>query len=51
MRQPSRYTQLFAESRAGRWISERQVRAMSYHSRHGLVAVNVVTPEILREAA
>lgn len=35
----------------GGWISERQVRAMSYHAKHGLVAVNVVTPEMLREAA
>lgn len=35
----------------GGWISERQVRAMSYHSKHGLVAVNVVTPEMLRGAA
>ena len=33
----------------GGWIAERQVRAMTYHVQHGLVAVNVVTPEMLRE--
>lgn len=34
----------------GGWFSERQVRAMTYHSAHGLVAVNVVTPEMLETA-
>lgn len=34
----------------GGWFSERQVRAMTYHSAHGLVAVNVVTPEMLEVA-
>lgn len=33
----------------GGWISERQVRAMTYHAEHGLVAVNVVTPEMLSD--
>lgn len=31
----------------GGWASSRQARVMTYHSKHGLVAVNVVTPEML----
>lgn len=35
----------------GGWTTERQVKAMTYHAKFGLVAVNVVTPEMLDEAA
>lgn len=35
----------------GGWTTERQVKAMTYHATFGLVAVNVVTPEMLTEAA
>jgi hypothetical protein len=35
----------------GGWLAERQVRVMTYHSAFGLVATNVVTPEMLLEAA
>lgn len=35
----------------GGWTTERQVKAMTYHAKFGLVAVNVVTPEMLKEAA
>lgn len=31
----------------GGWTSERQVRAITYHSENGIVAVNIVTPEML----
>lgn len=37
----------------GGWSSERQVRALTYHNRFGLVGMNVITPEMLalKEAA
>ncbi len=35
----------------GGWIAERQVTAMTYHDRFGLVARNTVTPEMLGEHA
>jgi hypothetical protein len=35
----------------GGWTTERQVKAMTYHAKFGLVAVNVVTPEMLELAA
>jgi hypothetical protein len=31
----------------GGWISERQVKAISYHAEHGQVAINTVVPEML----
>lgn len=33
----------------GGWIAERQVSAITYHSTHGQVAKNTVTPEMLEE--
>lgn len=32
----------------GGWLSERQVQAITYHSEHGQVARNIVTPEMLQ---
>lgn len=33
----------------GGWASSRQARVMTYHKQYGLVATNVVTPEMLKE--
>lgn len=34
----------------GGWLAERQATALTFHDRHGLVARNSVTPEMLAEA-
>ena len=35
----------------GGWVSERQVKAISYHAEYGQVAINTIVPEMLAEAA
>ncbi len=40
-----------AHASRGGWLAERQATAMTFHDRHGLVARNTVTPEMLAEVA
>lgn len=50
--QHSTLTARDAYAARGGWFSERQVRAMTYHAKEGLVAMNVVTPSmVMQEAA
>lgn len=49
--QHSTLTARDAYAARGGWFSERQVRAMTYHAKEGLVAMNVVTPSMVMEEA